>query len=153
MGGRRADIENDVRNLNRLVAQRKGQLTGQELGIELQRLAKEVELITDIPKQARRRLLELGKTSSNWERVKQDGFRALDVPAFTKISEACRQVGILINPEGELEGLCRAIPRTHKGEWLAQVIRKDLLNDPDLSDAREFVGTIRSTTRIMISKP
>lgn len=152
MGGKRADIEKDVRNLIQSVMQRKGQLTGTELGIELRRLASEVEKTADLSKEARRHLLELGKASSNWERVKQDGFRALDVPTFTRISESCQQVGLLINPEGELEGFCRAVPRTHKGEWLAQVIRKDLANDPLLSDARDFVVKIRAATREMISR-
>lgn len=152
MGGRRADIENDVRNLIKSVTQRKGQLTGAELGVELRRLAADVEQMTDVPKQARGKLLDLGKASSNWERVKQDGIRALDVPTFTRISEACQQVGLLVNPEGELEGFCRAVPRTHKGEWLAQVIRKDLASDPILSDARDFAAKIRATTHAMIAR-
>jgi hypothetical protein len=138
--------------LTEQVAQRKGQLTGAELSVELRRLATEVEKARDVPKDARTKLLGLGKTSSNWERVKQDGFRALDVPTFSRISEACQKVGLLINPEGELEGFCRTIPRTHKGEWLAHAIRKDLANDPILADAREFAAKIRITTKETIDR-
>jgi hypothetical protein len=152
MGGRRAEIESDIRNLNRQVMQRKGQLTGRELGVELRRLATEVDGTADVPKHTRGRLLELGKASSNWARVKQDGLRALDVPTFTRISEACQRVGLLINPEGELEGFCRSVSGTHKGEWLAHVIRKDLATDPALSDAREFATKMRTTIRDMISR-
>ena len=108
MGGQRSDLEKDVRSLLQSVTQRKGQLTGTELGVELRRLAAEVEKTTEIPKQTRGKLLGLGKASTNWERVKQDGFRALDVPTFTRISEACQQVGLLVNPEGELEKLLQS---------------------------------------------
>lgn len=152
MGGQRADVEGDVRNLIQMVMQRKGQLTGPELGIELRRLATEFENLVDVPKDARRKLVELGRTTSNWERAKQDGFRALDVPTYTRISEACQRVGLLINPEGELEGFCRTIPRSHKGEWLAQAIRRDLANDPLLADARAFATKIRITTRETINR-
>ncbi|MEH2497721.1 hypothetical protein V1294_004200 [Bradyrhizobium sp. AZCC 1678] len=152
MGGRRAEVEADVRSLLQLVTRRKGQLTGTELGVELRRLVAEVEKENDVPGDARRRLVELGKSPSNWERVKQDGFRALDVPTFTRISDACQNVGLLINPEGELEGFCRSIPRTHKGEWLAQAIRKDLAGDPLLADARDFAAKIRTTTKEAIER-
>jgi AAA domain, putative AbiEii toxin, Type IV TA system len=150
MGGLRAAIENDVRNLIQSIMQRKGQLTGSELAVELRRLAAEVEATIEVSKQARGKLLEFGRAASNWARVKQDGFRALDVPTFTRISEACQQVGLLINPEGELEGFCRTVPRTNKSDWLVHVIRKDLASDPVLSDARDFAAKIRATTRAMI---
>lgn len=152
MGGRRAEVEADVRSLIQLVMSRKGQLTGAELGVELRRVAGDVEKENHVPNIARRKLLELGKTASNWERVKQDGIRALDVPTFTRVSNACEKMGLLINPEGELEGFCRSIPRTHKGEWLAQAIRRDLANDPLLEDARSFAARIRITIKEAIDR-
>lgn len=152
MGGKRAEIEDDLRALLKLVTERKGQLTGAELKIELQRLSEEVGKFTDVPKDARSKLLELGRSVSNWERVKQDGFRALDVTVFQRISNACQRVGLLINPEGELEGFCRTIPRSRKSDWLAQVIRKDLSKDPLLGDAREFAAKIRATTSETIAR-
>jgi hypothetical protein len=152
MGGRRTLIEKDVINLIRQVTDRKGQLTGSELAIELRRLAVEVEDVLDVPKEIKGKISDLSKAPSNWERVKHDGFRALDAQAFERISNACHEVGLLINPEGELEGFCRTIPHNRKSEWLAQVIRRDFANDPALADAREFANQIRRVTRETISR-
>jgi hypothetical protein len=95
--------------------------------------------------------LKLGRISSNWQRVKQDGIRALDAQIFYRISEACKAVGLLINPEGELEGFCRLLSSSRKNEWLAEVIRKDLAQDESLRDAREFAEEIRRVIRQVVS--
>jgi hypothetical protein len=152
VGGLRSDVEKDVSDLNRAVMQRKGQLTGNELAIELRRLANDSEGVSQISKELKNKLLELGRTSSNWQRVKQDGMRALDAKSFHRVSDACKAVGLLINPEGELEGFCRVIPGSRKSEWLADVIRKDLAKDESLKDAREFAEEIRRVTREIIRR-
>jgi ABC-type uncharacterized transport system ATPase subunit len=151
LGGKVSAVEKDVVDINRLVMQRKGQLTGSELAIELRRLATEADGANDVSKETRNKLLELGRISSNWQRVKQDGIRALDAQIFYRISEACKAVGLLINPEGELEGFCRLLSSSRKNEWLAEVIRKDLAQDESLRDAREFAEEIRRVIRQVVS--
>lgn len=34
--------------------------------------------------------------------------------------------------------------RLNKAEWLNEVLKKDFVNDPQLSDARAFVGELKS---------
>jgi ABC-type cobalamin/Fe3+-siderophores transport system ATPase subunit len=147
MGGDRSSVDSDARAINRIVRERKGQMTGAELAIELRRLGDEVKSEKDVPKITRNKLLQLGKDASNWQRVKQDGYRALDALAFSRISDAAQMVGLLINPEGELEGFCRSVSRTRKSEWLADVVELDFTEDPNLSDARRFAKCIRETTK------
>lgn len=151
LGGDRTLIEKEVDFLARFVAERKGQLTAAELVVELRRIIPELENCSDVSKQVRTKLASLGKSSSNWGRIKQDGMRALDANTFFKISEACKSVGLLINPEGELEGFCRSVPRTRKSEWLNEVIRRDFRTDKFLEDARSFATEIRTVARKVIS--
>jgi hypothetical protein len=94
----------------------------------------------------------LGRDSSNWQRVKQDGVRALDAQLYNRVAAACQAVGLLINPEGELEGFCRMVPSSRKSEWLSEVMKKDFSKDSTLTDARSFSETIRMTTREVISR-
>jgi hypothetical protein len=104
----------------------------------------------DIPNSVRNGLQDLIRPASNWARVKVDGMRALDAPTFDRISRSCRKVGLLINPEGELEGFCRMVSRTRKSEWLVEVIRKDIKADHDLADARSFAADIRDVVANVI---
>jgi ABC-type transporter Mla maintaining outer membrane lipid asymmetry ATPase subunit MlaF len=152
MGGQRSTIEKDVEQLIRQVTERKGQLNGSELAVELRRVASDVDGVQDVPKRVKASIAELSRAPSNWDRVKHDGLRALQFQAFERVSTACQAVGLLINPEGELEGFCRAIPRTRKSEWLAQVIKRDLANDPLLAEARDFATKVRAVTRETILK-
>jgi hypothetical protein len=151
MGGKPAEVDQDVQTIIRLVRERKGQMTGTELAVELKRLAAEAQVTQQVPRQIRTKLLELGREASNWQRVKHDGFRALDAKTFHRIFEASIRLGLLINPEGELEGFCREISRTRKAEWLAEAIRRDLNRDPSLADARKFATQIRTSLQTVLS--
>lgn len=153
LGGSISYVEQDVGALSRLVAQRKGQMTGPELAVELRRIVTDLEKVNDVPKEIRNKLLNFGRAASNWIRVKQDGFRALDVQTFNRVASACKEVGLLINPEGELEGFCRTLSSSRKAEWLAQAVRKDLEHDPELSDARHFVAEIRAAVGNVMKRP
>jgi hypothetical protein len=151
MGGSRSDVKQDLQAIIRLVAERKGQMVGPELAVELRRVAAEVESSHEVPKQVRGKLLDLGRSSSNWQRVKHDGYRALDAQTFLRISNACKRVGVLISPEGELEGFCREISRTRKSEWLAEVMQRNLGSDPSLADARTFAEQIRDAIQTVMA--
>jgi len=150
MGGKRQDIEQDVRSIIRQVAERKGEMTAIELSVELKRMLTELDSAGEVTREVKDRLNELGRVSSNWGRVKHDGFRALDAQVYGRVANACKSVGLLINPEGELEGFCREIPRTRKPEWLARVLQRKLNTDPSLADARAFADQLRDTIRVVM---
>jgi hypothetical protein len=128
-------------------------MIGPELAVELKRLAGVAETTQEVPKQLRGKLLELGRESSNWQRVKHDGFRALDAQAFLRIDAECKNVGLLINPEGELEGFCREISRNRKSDWLAEAVRRNLGEDMALKDARDFAAQIRAAIQKVMKLP
>jgi hypothetical protein len=147
MGGRRSEIEDDVRAILASVGARKGQLTAAELSIELDRVAAELKGQTQIESKVRNKISELNRTGSNWQRVKEDGYRAFvdakSIQAFERIAAASKRLGLLINREGELEGFARDISRTRKSDWLANALQRDLAEDQSLAEARHFAREIR----------
>jgi hypothetical protein len=156
LGGRAKEIEADLTLILRSVGARKGQLTGKELAVELERHANDIRDQIDIPNQVRTDIVQLLKTGQNWQRVKEDGSRGfVDAPtiqAFDRIDLASKKIGLLINREGELEGFCREIPRTRKSEWLATVLQRNLILDPALTDARAFARELRDCIEIVTSQ-
>jgi hypothetical protein len=156
LGGLRAQIESDLALILRSVGNRKGQLTGSELAVELERYAKTVRDQNEVPSKTRIEISQLLKVGSNWQRLKEDGYRALvDAPAiqaFQRVALASKDIGLLINPEGELEGFCRQIQRTKKSDWLAAVLQRNLSTDTDLAEARTFVNVLRESIDIVTSQ-
>jgi hypothetical protein len=103
----------------------------------------------EIPVSVRTEVQGLVRVGSNWQRIKEDGYKGLNaegIQAFERVRHFSKAVGLLINPEGELEGFCRPIPRTRKSDWLAQVLQLDIAGDPSLQDARSFAAEIREVT-------
>lgn len=151
LGGAVDGIEKDVDDLGRLMSDRKGQMTGGELAVELHRVASDIEGERLVSGPVRRRVLDLVRDQSNWHRVKHDGYRALDAKLYGRISTAAQKIGLLINPEGELEGFCRTLTASRKSEWLSNVLTRNLATDADLQDARVFAAVIRKTMRQRIT--
>lgn len=84
--------------------------------------------------------------ASPWDAIKNAGKSALPpgqaTQQFQKLEELCRQSGLWIVPVGEMEGFCKSVG-AHGPGWVQQVIeQKELANDPDLGDARNFVREI-----------
>jgi hypothetical protein len=156
LGGTFANIANDVRLVVERANMRKGQLSGQELSVELDKISERLRGKTAVPPEVREALSSLTKESSNWQRLKEDGYRGLvdaeAIQAFERIAAVSSDVGLLINPEGELEGFCRQIGRKRKAEWLAEVLKRDLKNDPTIGEARQFVDSLRSRVKAAISQ-
>lgn len=80
---------------------------------------------------------------SPWANAKSMGIRSFTDPKYYNsakgVVEKCEAVGIFINIEGELEAFCRAISSSRKSDWLSEVLQKDLVEDPDLRPARDYV--------------
>jgi len=54
-----------------------------------------------------------------------------------------KENGIFIVEVGELEGFVKSIGN-HGPKWVNEVLIKDLINDPELSIAREFIKEVTS---------
>lgn len=157
MGGSDPTVERDVQTLIASVGARKGQLTGSELSVELKRVAVEIDGTLEVPKNMRNELTRLIRAGSNWGRVKEDGYRAFveapAIQAYERVKSAGGAVGLLINPEGELEGFCRQDSRARKSEWLTAVLSRDLANDLALEEGRIFVARIRDAMKCVLQRP
>ena len=155
-GGNISKIEDDYNLLVRSVDAKKVQAAPAEIARELARLANLVRDQGQLTKPIRDEISGLIKQGSNWQRLKDGGYKmfvdAPSIQAFKRIDEACRDVGIIINTQGELERFCPEISSTRKGEWLAQVLRRDLGTEQALEDARKFADTIRSTMETTLKR-
>lgn len=82
------------------------------------------------------------KRSSAWKEAKKIGAsyipRGSATAAFTKLKFELKKVGLLIPEVGEVEGFVRSVGNK-SSRWLSDVLAKDLKNDDELNEARQFV--------------
>ena len=105
----------------------------------------------EFPRDLRTEIESTLRKSSPWESIKSAGKAALPhgQPAqhFQELQEFCNGLGLWIVPVGELEGFCPTIG--DKGpRWVQQVIeQKNLADDEEIEEARNFVSKIWSRKR------
>ena len=58
-----------------------------------------------------------------------------------RLFSALETMGIFVVPVGELEGFCRTVGN-HGPGWVAEVLKKNLIADQELEEARNFVAKI-----------
>jgi len=90
------------------------------------------------------KIKEILKVSTAWSFAKDRGISF--VPAGDA-SSACQEIinllktiRIFVIPVGELESFDRSLGNGNKSKWLETVLKKDLLSDPSLRDARDFIS-------------
>lgn len=153
LGGSKTSVKEDLIDIIQQVTSKKSFLTAVEMIRELRRIAQSAEESKHEMNKIRAEMSSLISDTGAWERVKQAGCKALPsgsiTQAFERVYNQALSVGMVINREGELEGLCRQIQKTKKGEWLSDVLLRNLATDPDLEDARLMLGAIRSTVIAM----
>lgn len=149
LGGDPSTVAADVAAISNAVEQKKNFLTGRQFLSEIDLINANIDPKQPVPESAVGSIRELLKRTSPWVRVKQDGVRGLNdadaTQAFRRVFQAGADHGLLVIAEGELEGFCRSISRTNKSEWLSEVLKRDLVEDPDLKDAREFAHALKMT--------
>ena len=112
-------------------------------------IAKELEGVTgraDFPKERERAIKRVFKDSAPWSAMKGSGRSALPhgepIKQFDKLCEKCSDYRLWIVPVGELEGFCRSVGSHGPGFVERVVEERDLEADPELQEAREFVGKV-----------
>ena len=147
LGGSRNDVEADVKAIVRHVGQQKPTLGAKDVALRLNALADQIQKDQKLSPENRRAIAVLIEETAAWNRIKEDGYRgfanATIIQAFDRVYEKCKAVGLLVNREGELEGLCRDISKKPKASWLAEVLTRDLISDTSLDDARKMLKDIR----------
>ena len=156
LGGDKSLVEDDVGLITRHLGQRAALISGDEAARSLKAIAEDVKDQPRISESVRNRLSSLIKETSSWSRLKVDGYRGLDSPtvvqAFLRVYDRARAVGLLINREGELEGLCRDARKSPKSAWLNDVLARDLIRDPNLEDARRLLADLRECMIVVRGK-
>lgn len=91
------------------------------------------------------RIKALARNASPWDHAKHSGLSSLPHGAPTQAANdllaKLSEIGIFVAPVGEMEGFCRTLGN-HGPRWVAEATKKDLAKDPELGEARTFVGKI-----------
>ena len=109
------------------------------------------------PKENERNINNIFRSVSAWDAVKRSGRSALrgaqTISHFDQLVDKASTKGLWIVPVGELEGFCRSIDARHGPAFAQKVIEeRDLENDLELRDAREFVAKIWASSGQMLPK-
>ena len=95
-----------------------------------------------VPKNILDRIKVAMRETSPWEAIKTGGVSAFPQgdPArnINDLLTNLRQDNIFVVPVGEMERFCTTVS-SHGPQWVAEVLERDLLNDPELNQARSFV--------------
>jgi hypothetical protein len=60
---------------------------------------------------------------------------------FNELINSLKFQGIHVVDIGELESFCKSVG-SHGPKWVNEVLSKDLINDKELQEAREFVNEV-----------
>lgn len=110
-------------------------------------IAKILDEITDdvFPDEKAKKIRALFKQTTSWGIAKQQGIHWVPFgqPRITakKLLESLKSLGIFVVPDGEMESFCPTAGG-HGPSFVANVLEKDLANDPELDEARKFVSTL-----------
>ena len=155
-GGTYADVSANHDLILRRVAERRTDVSGHYFWSELDRIKQGAAVSDNISSDTSREIATLLRRSSPWGRIKEDGAVAFvdseSLAAFRDIRGRSADLGLFINPEGELESLCRAISRSNKTTWLNEVLERPFSSDGDLATARQIVSELAQYMRSHCAK-
>jgi energy-coupling factor transporter ATP-binding protein EcfA2 len=145
LGGNPNDVQADLKAIGNAIAIKR-KVTYGEFAERLEELAAKANNMKNITDEMIDSLVGIRRSISAWQQIKQVGqvaFNGEDLQAFDRLANRGKAVGLLINPEGELEGFCRTVSRSRKAEWLSKVIELDIATESDFASARKFAASIR----------
>lgn len=143
-GGQWSDLESDWRLVKTSIDAKKPELDGSEIREAIEDALAGVTGRV-FPSEVKAEIQKLFRRSSPWAIAKEVG-KAF-VPAgdatngFNRLVETLSRLGIFIVPVGELECFVRSIGN-HGPRWTNEVLKRDLVGDPELSEARDFVAAL-----------
>lgn len=143
-GGNWKVIEKDWKTVKESIDAKRPELETEDLKTELDQILKKT---TDkiFPKKKVKEIQNLLKRVSAWSHAKQTGKGFIPsgnpTQSYNKVVTELEKVGILIVEIGELESFVKSVGN-HGPKWVNKVLTKDLANDPELSEARNFIKKI-----------
>jgi energy-coupling factor transporter ATP-binding protein EcfA2 len=137
-------LASDFNIVKSAIDQRRAQLSTEELKINIAAILDEIKQLT-VPEKDVKKIRELLKRGSAWGEAKRMGKAFVpngqQSAAYERLAASLQKCGIFLVEVGQLEGFCRTID-SHGPAWVAQVLERDLANDAELREAREFVHSI-----------
>lgn len=143
-GGKWHDIESDWKTVKDAIESKRPELETKELKDE----------IDDIFSSTPDKIMPKGKISliqkalkkaSAWSHAKEVGKSFIPsgdaTKAFERLQTKLKEKGIFIVEVGELESFVKSVGN-HGPKWVNEVLSKDLVNDPELADARKFIAEV-----------
>jgi energy-coupling factor transporter ATP-binding protein EcfA2 len=144
-GGEWSEIKSEWTMVKNAIDQLKPELSADEVRKEIGDILAAVSEQM-FPKDARKKIQTVLRRSSPWSRAKEIGKRFVPSGQPTqmceRLLEKLRARSIVVVEVGELEGFARSVGG-HGPAWVNEVITtKNLMIDPELHQAREFVRAI-----------
>ena len=146
LGGDWQKAEPLVKSIRNAIEQSKPNLDSREVRETIGKILEEAPSSGEFPRDLRRRIEDTFPKASRWEFVKTTGQAAIPpgntTRQFQELQQLCNQIGLWIVHVGQLEGFCRSISE-HGPRWVQSVLdQRDLAEDPELKEAREFMHKI-----------
>ncbi|AFE05898.1 hypothetical protein COCOR_04571 [Corallococcus coralloides DSM 2259] len=141
LGGNWDEFQPRWKQVKAGVEQRKPELETPHVRKEIEKLLSEVSTAI-FPNDVAKSIREVLKRASPWDEAKQLGLGAVPKGQLRQVAETLladlRRLGLFIVETGEMESFVPTVGG-HGNAWLAEVLRKDLRQDPHLENARKFV--------------
>jgi hypothetical protein len=141
LGGDWSSIKDKWALVKKSVDEKRPELDSENVKEKINKLLGSVDTQL-FPKDKVNEINKILKQTSAWAHAKQAGkaFIPNGEPqkAYLEIRDYFNSIGLLLVEVGELEGFCKTVGN-HGPTWVNDVIEKDLKNDPELQDARDFV--------------
>jgi predicted ATPase len=136
-----AAIESDWKVVKDSIDAKKPEIETDELKSEIQQVFDDVDSPT-FPREKLKTIKALLRKASPWSHAKQVGKTFIpsgdETKSFNSLIQKSNECGLFIVEQGELESFAKTVGN-HGPKWVNEVLKKDLNNDPELEDARNFV--------------
>lgn len=140
-GGDWTEVQADWNQVKVAIESKKAELSVQEVRSEIESILSGIAG-TCFPRSAKDSIQKVFRRSSPWATAKEVGKSFVPpgqpTQAYERFVSNLQRWGIFVVEVGELEGFVRSVGN-HGPKWVNEVLKKDLVGDPELSSARQYV--------------
>jgi predicted ATPase len=136
------EYKRPVSNIRTVIQSKKSWLLGAGFKDRVREAIADIKDNEVVPREKITRLSGIMREASPWDAIKDAGINAVPSgdPAkqLANLLDSLKEANIFVVPVGQMERFCKSIGG-HGPQWVGEVLKKDLANDPELQDARSFV--------------
>ena len=144
LGGDWDEVRSEWSLVKASIEQKKPELSSEDVIKEINNVLSKINEKV-FPDSCRKDITKILKQSSPWSIAKSVGKSYIPSGAPTQacnhLFDKFKELGFFVVEVGELEGFVRSVGN-HGPKWVNIVLAKDLLNDPELDAARQFVNNL-----------